>query len=300
MLNVISSYTSSIVTVVWASVIKRRKFLEILEKISEVDNKLRYLPQEETHMKRKVMVNIISETILLTVIQFSLLICYMYNITSEPFYIAVIGTSYFFSDICNALMLFQFVNLVFMMKQRYSHLNKRLSNWINGKVSRPICLDRQNERRSQSDRADDSVIVTSLCVSSVGNIEGTLRLTDIHSLRQIYSELYDITCLINVTYGIPILATVCWILTGVVLSLYAALFHFNEWRGEFAAYGISFMVLFFNVTFFCHKATNEAKSSRILVEKLLLEGNYRNECVEELRMFSLQLQAMKNQYTACG
>jgi hypothetical protein len=246
MLHVISSYTSSIVAVVWASVIKSRKFLEILENISEVDNKLRYTPQEETRINRKVRFNIILEIYLLTALQCD----YMYSIASRPLYNIVIGTINRVSDICNTLMFFQFVNLVFMMKQRYSHLNKSLSNWINGKVSRPICLDRQNERRSQSDRADDSVIVTSFCVSSVGNIEGTLRLTDIHSLRQIYSEQNDITCLINDTYGIPILATVCWILTGVVLSLYTALVHFNERRGEYVTYGVSVMVLFFNVTFF--------------------------------------------------
>jgi hypothetical protein len=60
------------------------------------------------------------------------------------------------------------------------------------------------------------------------------------------------------------------------------------------------MLLFFKVTFFCHTATNEARSSRILVEKLLVEGNCRNKCVKELKMFSLQLQAMTNEYTACG
>ena len=45
---IISTYTSIIVAVVWVSVIKRRKFLEILENVSELDNKLQYTPQEET------------------------------------------------------------------------------------------------------------------------------------------------------------------------------------------------------------------------------------------------------------
>jgi len=47
----ISSYTSSIVAVVWVSFIKRRKFLEIIENILEVDNKMRHTPQAETCMK---------------------------------------------------------------------------------------------------------------------------------------------------------------------------------------------------------------------------------------------------------
>ena len=60
----ISAYTSSIVAVVWVSVIKRRRFLEILENISEVDNKIRYTAQEKTYMNRNVFLNIISEIIL--------------------------------------------------------------------------------------------------------------------------------------------------------------------------------------------------------------------------------------------
>ena len=64
-------------------------------------------------------------------------------------------------------------------------------------------------------RVVEPIIITPLPVSSFGNFEGTLRQADIHLLRQIYSELYDITCLINDTYGIPILATMCWMLTGV-------------------------------------------------------------------------------------
>jgi len=37
---IISSYTSSIMAIVCLSIIKRRRFLEIIENISEVDNKI--------------------------------------------------------------------------------------------------------------------------------------------------------------------------------------------------------------------------------------------------------------------
>jgi hypothetical protein len=297
---VISSYTSSIVAVVWVSVIKRRRFLEILENISEVDNKTRYTPQEETQMNRNVMFNVMSEIILLTVIQCTAILYKLYHKASEQYYIIAIETISCVPDICNALLFFQFVNLVFLMKQRNRHVNKCLTNCINERVSRPIFLNKENERRCQTDSAVHNVILTPLRVSSVEEIERTLRQTDIHLLRQIYSELYDVTCLINDTYGIPILATVCSMLTGIVFCLYEGLSYFNEWVGDDLTYVITFIVLFFKVTFFCHTATNEARSSSILVQKLLLEGNCRNECIVELKMFSLQLQAMKNEYTACG
>jgi hypothetical protein len=89
-------------------------------------------------------------------------------------------------------------------------------------------------------------------------------------------------------------------LTGVLICVYQALINFDERGVEDTIYAIAFMVLFFRVAFLCHTATNEAKSSRILVQKLLLEGNCRNECVEELKMFSLQMQEMTKEYTACG
>ena len=300
MVYIISSYTSSIVAIVCISIIKRRKFLEILENISEVDNKLRYTVQEETFMNRKVMFNTISEIIFLIVVMSMVIIKNIYVYKSEPYDIIIQEAISSFPEFCNALILFQFVNLIFMVKQRYSHLNKRLTNWINFALSRPIYLNTENVRFSQSDRRVDQVNKTSLFVSRYGNMEGTLKQTDIHVLRQIYSELYDITCLINDTYGIPILSATCWILTGVLFCVYESLINFKERGGEDITYVLAVMVLFFNVTLFCHTATNEARSSRILVEKLLLERNCRNEIVEELKMLSFQLQAMTNEYTACG
>jgi len=299
-LYISSSYISGILAVVWISIFKRKLFLEIIENISAVDNKLRFTLQEETYMNRNVMFNIISEIILLTVINCTLIIYNVYQRASEPFYSIIIEIISYIPDICNVLILFQFVNLVFMMKQRYSHLNNRLTYLLNGKVKSPTCLNKQNERGSQSHRAVHNVIVTSLYISSAEDIERTPRQTDIHLLRQIYSELYDITCLINDTYGIPILATVCSMLTGVVFSLYEVLIYFNVWGGEDLTYGVIFMALFLKLTVFCDTATNKAKSSRILVQKLLLERNCSNECVEELKLFSLQLQAMTSEYTACG
>jgi len=90
----------------------------------------------------------------------------------------------------------------------------------------------------------DQVNITRLFVSSVGNIEGTLKQTDIHWLRQIYSELYDITCLINDNYGIPVLAATRWMLTGVVFSLYEALIRIKMWGASDVLYAITYSILF--------------------------------------------------------
>ena len=195
-------------------------------------------------MNKKMMFNIISEIVLSTVIQCTLITYVIYQIASKPYYIIIIRKIKHVPDICNPLMLFQFGNLVLTMKQIYFHLKKRLNNWINGAVSRPICLNKQNERCNQNDRAFDQVHITSLYVSSVRKIEGTLIQTDIHLSRQTYSELYYITCLINDTYDIPILATVCCVITHVVFCLYEVLISFIHWAGRVLTHGIALMVLF--------------------------------------------------------
>jgi hypothetical protein len=95
-------YTSSIVAVVWVSIIKREKFLEIIENISAVDNKLRYTVQEETYMNRNVILNVISEIILLTVIECFLIIHLIYRAASEPYYIIALTVINYVPDICIA------------------------------------------------------------------------------------------------------------------------------------------------------------------------------------------------------
>ena len=266
-----------------------------------MDNEIGYTHQEETYMNRNVIFNIISEFILLTVFPCTFIIYFIHKLRSEEYYIIYLILIIFcVTFICNILSLMQFLNLVFMVKQRYSHLNKRLINCINGTASRPKSVNIKGERCIRSARAVDHIIVTPVRVSSFRNFEGTLKQTDILCLRQVYSELYDITCLINDTYGIAILAIMCWMLTGILCSLYEVLFHFKEWGIIHAVYVIIFCVFFFKLTFYCHTATNEGRSSRIVVQKLILEGNCRNECVKQLKMFSLQLQEMTNEYTACG
>ena len=128
--------------------------------------------------------NIISEIILLSVVPCNLIIERIYKFRSEKYYILnltvlIMRVAY----ICNILILFQFLNLVFMVKQMYSHPKKPLNNWISGKVSRPISLINENVRNIQFDRAHDHVNIKGLTVSRLGNIDGTLQQTDIHLLR---------------------------------------------------------------------------------------------------------------------
>ena len=92
-----------------------------------------------------------------------------------------------------------------------------------------------------------------------------MKQTDIHCLRQIYRELYDITCLENDTYVIPVLSTTCAMLAGVVFCLDEELNNLVIWGVSDVSYAITYSIFFFKLTLICHTATNEGKSSSILV-----------------------------------
>jgi len=92
----------------------------------------------------------------------------------------------------------------------------------------------------------------------------------------------------------------CWILTIVLCCVYETLVNFSAWGVTDIAYAITRSTLVFTEAFFCHTATDEARSLNILVQKLLLLANCSQECVKEIKLFSLELQVMTIQYTACG
>jgi hypothetical protein len=164
------------VAVVWVSVIKRKKKLKRSFKIFWYWTiKLQYTLHEEIYMNIKMSFNIISESVLLTVFYCALISHNIYDAGVEPYYIIVLQTIGNVIDICNTLFLFQFLNLIFKVKQRYSHLNKRLNKWINKTVRRSISLKKENERYIRSHRTADHAILTPLYVSSIGNFEGTLK-----------------------------------------------------------------------------------------------------------------------------
>jgi hypothetical protein len=70
----------------------------------------------------------------------------MYQLAGELHYLIVIKIVGYIPDVCNTLFLFQFVNLVFIVKQSYSHSNKRFNSWIIVTMSRQIILMEEDER----------------------------------------------------------------------------------------------------------------------------------------------------------
>ena len=124
---------------------QKKIFLEIIKNISEVDNKILYPLQEKTYMNRKLMFNIFSKITLVTVVLCGIITLIILHFLSESFNIIFIQTISCATYICIMLIVFQFVNLVLMMEQWDSHLNKFLTKWINGTVSRTKILEKEKE-----------------------------------------------------------------------------------------------------------------------------------------------------------
>jgi hypothetical protein len=63
---------------------------------------------------------------------------------------------------------------------------------------------------------------------------------------------------------------------------------------------IIFFLMFVKMVTVCQFSENERETSRILVQKLLLEEYLGDKSCKELIMLSAQLRDMKIKYTACG
>jgi hypothetical protein len=107
-------------------------------------------------------------------------------------------------------------------------------------------------------------------------------------------------CLVNYVYGLPVLAMSCYILVDIVLSVYFIVrFRMPEDIIDMCTCTI-LLLIFVKLAILCQFAESERETSRILVQKLLLEDNLEVKYCKELRMLSAQLRDMKIKYTACG
>jgi hypothetical protein len=127
--------------------------------------------------------------------------------------------------------------------------------------------------------------------------------------RIIYSELYDILCLVNDKYGIPILPVIISMLSNFIPTFHIAIFTLQNAitnHGGTAHYVQAatllywcalHIFLFVWITMCCHLTTTEANKRVTQVQKLLLCHNLVYGTLMELDRFSSQLQSIRVEFT---
>jgi hypothetical protein len=202
----------------------------------------------------------------------------------------------------NTVEVIQFLNFVLILRKKYKLLNEYMT------FSLPAL--KMNERKKISITFPATVVnfirsevleVKPSCSSSVLN-KSTQFEVEVHHLRYIFSQLYDISLLISSTYGISLLGIIIWLFTYSIACVVFALQHFSKGNNPVALILLCLLSLglLAAITVSCHMTTEEANLSSILVQKLLLRSDANERSISDLDRFYTQLRSMVIKFTACG
>ncbi|KDR19118.1 uncharacterized protein LOC110830208 [Zootermopsis nevadensis] len=297
-MSVISTHFTSIICLVHLSIVCKNKFIRLLEKVSQADYGL-FTLSEEKYVNRRTNFIIITELAVMLLLFISYEISYeIYTAQTRSkrevldYITQVITLS---SYICNTLTVLLINNCVLIVTQRQRHLNKQLTTFIS-------CPNRVNKIsycghiKPINKRNATTPYVSLIRVETSNHVSGN---QEIHSIRILYNQLYDVACIVNYLYGLPLLAMSCWILLDLVLITYVAVTSLDVDFIITNSKDIIFFLIFLKMIIMCQISENEIQSSIILVQKVMLEDDLGYKDCKELLMLSAQLRDMKIKYTAC-
>jgi hypothetical protein len=277
-------------------------------------------------------------TRLILLIELSVLMTLLIGFYCYHVHVWSYGTSYIyliakdFTNFSNIISVIQYINIMFLLRHRFRVLNKKLTTSCDGEslITNHILLKQQKVTNHTSNSAIQIINSAHNSESPVSqnyflhaelslpiNNKRPEEISRVYTLRQAFSNLYDITEVINKIYGYQILFEIAYNFVSLVSYLYYALEVLtnakkagdrNE-RGESSIMlevGSSLcwvtqnMVRALAITASCFGASDEARRSRIVVHKLLLRQRLRAETLAELQLFSSQLTSNKVEFTAAG
>ncbi|KAJ4449129.1 hypothetical protein ANN_00524 [Periplaneta americana] len=133
-------------------------------------------------------------------------------------------------------------------------------------------------------------------------------LHQITSFRLICTELYGISSLINLAFGLPLLISFFWMFVSLMNTLFVLLT--NAIRGKavgiYMKYvlgcsivGVMQVLLLTEICVCCHITTTETSKSLVLVRKLLLRHDLNDAVVNELERFANYIKDMRPKFTSC-
>lgn len=139
-----------------------------------------------------------------------------------------------------------------------------------------------------------------------------MLLNRVVALKEHHMHLYDVSQLLNSTYGFQILLCICLLFVDHILRynfvidlMYKAISRkdgiatdMQEYSSLCLALTSSAALIFLTIS--CHLASEEANSSQQLVHKLLLKPDMNRDLIVQLQLFSSQVSNLKVKFTTCG
>jgi len=246
-------------------------------------------------------------------------------------YVWADGTSYIYfiakdlANLSNVIMVIQYTNIMQILRHRFRNLNQQLAKCCDSKshVSDHSFI----KFRSGINRLHIRTIQIANTVNNLTDISTTQnyilpdisvpmsntgpdKVSRIHTLRQTYSDLYDITETINGIYGYQITLELAYDFVTFVSCLYYSteLISNVKKTGERnllrAASSLCWVtqtvVRILSITASCFAAGEEARRTGTVVHKLLLHQSLLRDTSTELQLFSIQLLSNKVEFSAGG
>jgi hypothetical protein len=214
------------------------------------------------------------------------------------------------SDIINTVMMFQYVNIVLMLKQRYQLVEQLLSEAaITDDGTASTLNDKEHFRSGRNINSNKTFPITAFNWKS-GTYSNNIY--TIRDLRLICSELCDVMHTSNKSYELLILLDVITILTSTVPGTY---FGFMTLKRAIVNNGpiqlylravTNFMqcavmlLALLRLTMCCQMTNEEVGNIFIGIQKLLLYPNALGWNTSELKNFSSQMKNNKAEFNVCG
>jgi hypothetical protein len=277
------------------SILVRRKCPLILKKLSLVDSLL-FKQHEAESVNSKSMLAAVAEIVIVFVVSFLLNFFYIYSNREDICFTTCLTTMECVTMYINMMMVLLYCKLVRMTNDRYKHVNKRLSSCISHAcTNNSVEYDNIFHARSTFVRQEN---ILTLRVSPI--YFKSFNGSQFRSLRNILSEINCVISLINETYGISVLAFTCWLLVSVIIVLFSILYELEDHQYGSIGSMIVFFILLIRISSTCHTVESENDTSKLLVQKLLLEDDLKPQDITELKFLSFQLNSTTVQYSAYG
>jgi cytochrome bd-type quinol oxidase subunit 1 len=201
----------------------------------------------------------------------------------------------------NRIASLHFVNLVLLLREKYKFLNSMLetSPFITSNVT------------NLNDFHTNCITPIEKCTFEMKNFNRDTRETNIstrcnqlHNLRIIYNQLYEVAHFINSTYGISLLCATFWVFICVICGINYVM----KIQGTDSSLCVSAEVLWslfcaalvIIMAVSCSLAVSECNRSPVIVQKIMLRNDIHSEVIKELKKMFSQFKVMKIEFSACG
>nr|AVH87327.1 gustatory receptor 12 [Holotrichia parallela] len=266
------------------AVINQKDLMGVITKLVDIDENMRRIHIKINHKnsRRFVLIQMIF-------ISCVFLIKLMLQYFSHTSTMIVIYSAFNFVDYINTIMLFQYVNLLLLIRQRFIWVNRKLKSISN--FSYPICV------------GENKVTLTPIQIVKHKSFLFDARL-QLEVLAKIYSKLCDISRLTNWTYNIQILITVTSrfvMITTQLINTYNAIR--DPRRGSYIEYSVmsTYLALHLSKIFMVASVSeNTAYTARHTAIYLHNAWEIVPDLRNEIQYFSLQILHQNLSFTGCG